>query len=361
MPASSVLSFIVPKLVLQAENAVTECLQYLLSTYPPAARALVKRLEQTGIRLPHDLEYSTQMVWERGGMRPDVVGTSDGTHLLILEAKFFAPLTKNQPAEYVRCLPSSRAGLLLFVAPAARVSDLWSRLLSHCMSKRYSLGEPDHHAQDFISTPLLGSHRLVVVSWERLFDWLTGGLDPEADLSAMADLEQVRSLSERILSGELAAREFPASGQTDGRELQLQETTRKVAKRLVKAGHATTKGYRATPGPGYYTRYLTLSGRINWFVGYDSEYWARFGESLIWLAGRLSPEETEALGARLAGSLIEYGGRALIPLSPRYSKSADEAIDQMARQAISVAEALAEIPLPSGGDRDATDTAGTTS
>jgi hypothetical protein len=45
------------------------------------------------------------------------------------------------------------------------------------------------------------------------------------------------------------------------------------------------KGYRATPGSYYYRRYGTLSGHMNWFVEYNEQNAARFGESLLWVGG----------------------------------------------------------------------------
>lgn len=64
---------------------------------------------------------------------PDLVGRDvEGRYLLIVESKFWAPLTLNQPATYIDRLPADKPALLLFIAPASRMRTLWLELLSRC-------------------------------------------------------------------------------------------------------------------------------------------------------------------------------------------------------------------------------------
>lgn len=99
MSATSVLAFIVPKLGIQIENAVSDCLQFILSTHPEAADAFMGYLRPAGLELPAPLEFTTQMMWQRFGARPDLTGMSGEDAFVVLEAKFHAPLTKGQPIE----------------------------------------------------------------------------------------------------------------------------------------------------------------------------------------------------------------------------------------------------------------------
>jgi hypothetical protein len=59
------------------------------------------------------------------GNIPDLVGaTTDGTGVLLVESKFWAPLTPNQPIGYLRRLPVDREGMVLFIAPEGRYETL---------------------------------------------------------------------------------------------------------------------------------------------------------------------------------------------------------------------------------------------
>jgi hypothetical protein len=40
-------------------------------------------------------------------------------------------------------------------------------------------------------------------------------------------------------------------------------------------------------GARFYRRYGTVSGHMNWFVGYSEEYAESFTESLLWVGGPL--------------------------------------------------------------------------
>jgi len=350
MPATSILAFIVPKLVIQAENAASDCLMFVLSTYPKAAESLIGNLRATGLDLPLPLEFTTQVVWKQGGGRPDILGKSGDDAFLIIEAKFDAPLTKSQPVDYLSCLPNNASGILLFLTPAARVEEIWGALDKRCRRARLVLGERAAYPNGLFAAPLQSGHRLAIASWESLLSWLLHDLSESNDRNAHANLLQLASLCERLLSGELASSSLLGDTDPDKRDRQLRAMVDKVVTGLVEAGHATLKDYRSTPGPGYYKRYMTLSGRKNWCVEFNTEYWARFGESLIWLSGNLvSAADCTALDTGLANSPRRIRKAILIPLLAKHAHSEAEAREQMTVQAATVAKVLASTP-PSFGE-----------
>ena len=271
MGPASVLAFIVPKLVIQAENAVSDCLFFILSTYPEAANSLISYLGPTGLVLPAQLEFTTQLMWKYGAGRPDMLGMSDERAVLVVESKFDAPLTKNQPVAYVEYLPQDDGGLLLFLAPAARLEELWDALTKRCIAARLPLGPRADVRDGLLAAKLRGTHCLSVASWESLMRKLLEDLSSGNNPKAHADVAQLSALCERLLSGELAPFPVLADPGRDKRDSQLRTMVDQVATRLIKAGHAVTKGYRATPGPGYYKRYMTLSGHVNWCVEFNTE------------------------------------------------------------------------------------------
>jgi hypothetical protein len=345
MPSTSILAFIVPRLVVQAENAASDCLAYLLSHYPEAGEAFTRLLSPLGVPLPSDLEYSTQVPWDRGAVRPDIVGKSDGTALVIVEAKFDAPLTKNQPAGYVRCLPHERGGVLLFLVPEQRRVDMWPTLVQRA-GKHNRLTDLGEVPPGMLAARLNVNHAFCIMSWESLMHEMRAVLKAGENQRAIPDLDQLSALCGRLLSGELTG-SSSAFVQESDRDKQMRAVADAITRRLVSEGHAVTKGYRATPGPGYYKCYMSLSGKVNWCVEYNMEYWARFGESLIWLSTSFRPYNAAvlpALSAQLANTQITLRNQFLIPLTARYSRSVDEAVAQMATQAAAVAKVLATLP-----------------
>jgi hypothetical protein len=172
MPATSVLAFIVPKLGIQAENAVSDCLYFILSTYSKAADSFINYLQLTRVVLPKPLQFATQVMWEHAGGRPDILGKSGEQAFLVIESKFDAPLTKSQPVDYVRYLPKDSGGVLLFITPAARSEDLWQALVKRCKTARIPIGSRIKHKNGLLTAPLRETHCLALAPWESLISTL---------------------------------------------------------------------------------------------------------------------------------------------------------------------------------------------
>src|SRR5262245_39667836 len=110
----------------QAENLATEGLPYVLGRSAEARRLFLRFLERSGQSFPGDLAFKTQLPNEDGAI-PDLVGRdAAGAQVVIVEAKFWAGLTGQQPNAYLTRLPVG--GLLVFVAPALRFESLWPEL-----------------------------------------------------------------------------------------------------------------------------------------------------------------------------------------------------------------------------------------
>lgn len=121
-------------------------------------------------------------------------------------------------------------------------------------------------ARELLRVPRI-THRLAIASWESLISTLLNDLSAPSDYDALADVSQLSALCDRLLSGEIAVP--PGGPGWDKRDRQLRAMVDAMTARLVESRHADTKGYHATPGPGYYKRYMTLSGRKNWCVEFN--------------------------------------------------------------------------------------------
>jgi hypothetical protein len=277
----SLLAHVAPGLTTQFENLATESLLYLLRRYGTAHDAFVGVVSTTGYDPPRDLVFSTQIHMQHGSI-PDLVGaTEDGTGVLLVESKFWAPLTRNQPTGYLRRLPQDREGMVLVIAPKSRCEELWPELVARCEEETLEVwdekGEPPNWRAAHTS-----KGRLALVTWSFVLDHLEGRLEEAGQDRGAHEVWQLRGLCQRLEEPIQLDEDPPGS---ERRMARLRSIVDEVARRLIERGVFATKCYRATPGSYYYCRFGDLSGRMTCSIGYDEQYTARFEESLLWLRG----------------------------------------------------------------------------
>lgn len=137
----SILAHVAPGSTSQVENLATESLLYLLRRYAGAREAFVDLVSTLGYVGPRELRFDTQVHMEYGSI-PDLVGaTAAGANVLLVESKFWAPLTSNHPTGYLERLPEDGEGMVLFVAPEKRYDELWQQLVTRCRNKDLELSE----------------------------------------------------------------------------------------------------------------------------------------------------------------------------------------------------------------------------
>ena len=117
-----------------------------------------------GPGLPFGLRFRTQNWLADDQAIPDLVGnTQDGVQVLVVEAKFWAGLTANQPVTYLKRLPAERPGLLLFIAPEDRADNLWDALLGCC--RKAQLHEVEERNTAAGRALRFGESWLALTSW----------------------------------------------------------------------------------------------------------------------------------------------------------------------------------------------------
>jgi len=115
---TSLLSHIASRFISEYENVANSSVAYLLNKYPAARETLrnILNLEQ----IPYN--YKTELSTDSNG-RPDITGLdTDGNKTIIIEWKFWANLTDNQPVNYLKELWEK--GKLIFLAPDKRIISL---------------------------------------------------------------------------------------------------------------------------------------------------------------------------------------------------------------------------------------------
>ncbi len=270
----TLLAHLAGKLSSRHEDIAVEALGYILRS-KPAVGVLEAVLRDGDADIGRIASFRTQV--GEGQTRPDLVGfdEQEGGECVLIEAKFWAGLTDNQPKGYLDRLDPGKA--LLFVAPESRLETLWSKLccLAGVEGSRCDAGKPIR------STLTEERKHLMLISWTRLLDRLEGVGDAQSRL----EIQQLRGLADRVDASEfLPLRQEEFAPEIPRRIRGLQRLVDDATNRAVDQGYADISGLRVTPMIHGYGRYLSLRGGGAWF-GIASDLWARgsYPDTPLWL------------------------------------------------------------------------------
>lgn len=196
--SSTMFGHIVSRLTNRTEDVAVEALGFILSRSEAARRALRDLLQLEGLDVGELTGAKTQ-VSDETRARPDLVvlGRNRKEHVLI-EAKFWASLTENQPNAYLARLPlDEHPSVLLFVAPEARVETLWSEL-HRLVERPFNWQSIDAPRDTDIKCAIVdeGGRFLMLVSWRAVLKRMLSFAMSSGDLIE-ADIRQMYALCEQ--------------------------------------------------------------------------------------------------------------------------------------------------------------------
>ena len=114
----SLLAHIASNFISEYENVANSSIAYLLNEYSASQEALKNTLDVDKVPTYYITELSTV-----SNGRPDVSGLdTNGDKCIIIEGKFWANLTHNQPVNYLKEL--AKDGKILFLVPDKRIASL---------------------------------------------------------------------------------------------------------------------------------------------------------------------------------------------------------------------------------------------
>jgi hypothetical protein len=258
----------------------------------------------------------------------------------MVESKFWATLTRNQPITYLRHLTPDKESIVLFIAPSSRFPTLWNELIHHCTKSGLSVDQKIDRAPEYIVAEVEPKKLLGLVSWESLLSYLKKELEDNGVIEGAYEVWQVQGLCERLDAE--AFHPLQAVDLKSNADVKIEEYRRLVndlVGMLCQKGYANTKGYSASPGPDYYKRYITLYGNKNWSVEYNGTYWDRFERTPIWLtldlASKVATQSIKKLSPLKEESpskLFEDGKQALIPLELALNVEREDILKSLVQQ-----------------------------
>lgn len=250
------------------EEVAVAALAYILNRYPVSREGLSEVLERVvpGMRLS-DERFQTEVSFSDGA-RPDVLQKGvDGQDRLMIEAKFHASLTPNQPVPYLKWLPEDGVSALAFMAPSGRVEELWPALLHRLDKKgiRHSDAVPRGVVIDGTSKHLL------ITDWTTLLSGMESRLHNSE--SGLAELRQLSGLARFAEANE------PRSLRAG------EDLVKQVAAIGRQSGWISEKGLRPTTKSCGYGRYVQLGrrARLGVWVGFNADLYEEFRETELWV------------------------------------------------------------------------------
>ena len=256
----TLLSFIARRHTVVREDVATNALYFILSHSNSAKRALSDFLFDGGGSLP----VARAKPWgaDAIGAIPDLACYDEyGKLVALVESKFWAGLTHHQPVTYWEKLPVDRPSVLLFLAPAWRISTggLWDELVGRLRSAGHELGRADRRENLITASAINGERRLILASWDLLLDRLAQKAKDDCDNQASFEIAELQGLA-----ADVTAAENPRHDEN------LKKLIADAVKRVEQSGWANTDRLRVGQGSGYYGRYLRLAGALA-CLGIDHE------------------------------------------------------------------------------------------
>jgi hypothetical protein len=306
------LGYLASRFATSEENIATESLVWILRS--ELARQKLSALAGTlGVVLPQDLQFSSQVGHPETGI-PDIVGADgQGRERLLLEAKFAAALTEQQPNGYLSRLPSDQPGLLLVVAPSVRLPTLWTELLHAIPSLQHSATAP---STDLPSGPLLQKvddfRSLALISWRDLVTFLLDALQNAEEVGLAQDAQQLLALTEVMDSAAYAPLRPGDYHSRSARQIhQLQALIDHSHTRAVQGTRFTEAG-PPSHGRVFYGWYLrTAVGQKRIWFGFLPREWDRKGCSPLWAWVNIEGSWSQQRILQALGPLGKTGGPGL--------------------------------------------------
>ncbi len=267
----------------EKENIATDALAFIIQSSEEARNGLMKVLKGMEPDLS-DLWFKTQQ--SEGNVRPDIWGMEDGELRVLIENKFWAGLTENQPVEYLRILEKrEKTGILLIVVPESRQETIWREMKDRLVKAGISFNEKNS-SQGIYRTIETGiGPILAITSWKKVLSAIQLELTDKP--KTMNDLQQLRALCDAansdafvpISSSELTNQRFPDF------ILQLNTIVDRSVQLAITEGFLSTEGLQTTfywDRIGQYVSFPKGDG-VGARFGIHFELWREYGGTPLWI------------------------------------------------------------------------------
>jgi len=282
MRKDSLLGEIGLRFIKQTENLASESLNYILGKSSNTLKGFNELISIFDDRLT-EVRYSTQVYDQDDNAIPDLIGFDQNNQpTVIIEAKFWAGLTKNQPVTYLKRLPKNTPAVLLFLIPEKRISEVWSEVKSRLVDSEISFDELNDTSSKRLCK-LNEFHSLGIISWKETVDSLKSNLDNSKESSVLSDINQLEGLCERIDSiSFIPLSESEISPTTARRNIDYCDLVDEIVDFGKEMKLFKTKGLNKGAKKYIYHRYFQVDG-WNCRLSFDNYNWYNYSNTPLWL------------------------------------------------------------------------------
>lgn len=322
MTPQRVLGYLAQRFAVSEENLASEALTWLLGQSAAARDALSGVARAVGVDLPAGLSYSSQ-VGQVGLGRPDIVGSDPSTQQerLLVEAKFAAALTPQQPAGYLSRLPVGKPSLLLVVAPGVRLPTLWVELLRAIPDRVGPAPAPSTLPEGgFQHIAVGGGQVLALISWRDLVGRVLQAVRDSGDRTLAEDGEQLLALTEAMDAAAFVPFRPGDTAARVGHQISQLAVVLDAVKNLLPGSAVIEPAGRSSHGHIFYGWYARSrrSGKAVWF-GLLPRMWGPHGCSPLWCQVQVSPEWSRQRIFQALSPLTGPGNPGVFDSGPSYA------------------------------------------
>ena len=280
MTSQSLFGTLATRFSSQPENLATEALLYVINSSRIAKGAFIGYIARAGVQVGDDLFFQSQSHGKDQAI-PDLVGLNIANEqVLIVESKFWAGLTDNQPATYLARLPENKPSILLFIAPERRFPTLWAELLNR-LNREGLVFQETRLDDSLLIARLNGHHIMALTSWRAVLAFVAQAANVAQEMQLASDVSQLDGLCARMDSDAfipLQAEELSSIiGMRFQQYYQLVEEVVKMLQieKLAKSGSSSG-------GIWGYGRFFDFFGYTA-YLGVNVNFWAKLRETPFWL------------------------------------------------------------------------------
>ena len=332
------------------EDIASEGVVYVLQRSFVARQALNKIIQADSGLVFEDINYLAQSVGDNLE-RPDISGIDkNGKEVIILEAKFWASLTDNQPVEYLRRLGDN--SVLMFIVPTLRVRPVFNELQMRLTNAGISF-VPDNANHSF---NIGRNQKLIVKTWKQILDTIRLHLVQANEHTLLSDIDQIIGFCEIIDNNAFQPYQSEDFSPSIAKKINsYYDLADKVIDELKKRGIADTANLNATPQKYGYTRYFRM-GTMGLSLNLRFDFWekSQIMETPFWLLlkddtstgkywKQTEPFKVKIKNAAIKNSIIPYERNKeelFIPVLPLTDKTEDIVINNIANQIVKLVDEL---------------------
>ena len=288
------------------EDIASEGIVYILQQSTVAKEALYNYIFNVSGLQFKNLEIYSQSVG-KNNERPDISGINEkGIEVLIIEAKFWASLTENQPIEYLKRLKEN--SILIFICPKLRINSLVNEI-------ERKLSDNELHYKYIDKKYILDDNKQIYLTdWLTILELLKTNLTKNHEMLLVSDIDQLIGFCEVIDNYSF----FPIIDNDLSPSIPKKinsycDFLDKVVDKLKSSLNANTDGLKATPQKYGYTRYINVD---NYGISFEVnlKLWEMFADTPFWITIKESNNGPWKQSEILKNSLKEIASRKNIKL-----------------------------------------------